>query len=321
MPGLSEVSQSVQEHADRFGNLVSPSATEPACPVCRSSRSVTFAVAVDNHYQWWDCRECGLRFSEPMESGGAGFYQAQWSYSPSIQRMTKRLSTTATVWEYRTILEYSAAAGSTLLDIGCGSGEFLFLAQQRYGYSVTGIDFNADAVEAAHSVFRLNVVHGTWPEAAASLPERSFDRVTMLHSLEHVADPLAAIRSATSALNTGGYLCLAVPAAHRRPALYFGDRDLPPHHLTLWSERSLAKAMESAGLKTAYLARRPLQAGDFLAAWQDRFPALRQPRVHRLYWGVFRRLLAAPVAGLRSLTPTVGCVVVGIGQRQTSRGA
>lgn len=283
------------------------------CPICGSADTAEFMQPLGSGYSWWHCHECDLRFSWPMWAGDSSYYQSVWSYAPEIYGPPKHLRTIAQTWEYRVALDYQSLIDGRLLDIGCGPGEFLYLARERYGYQVAGVDFNEEAVCLAQRLYGIeNVVCGSWPDAAGAIAGGAFDRVTMFHVVEHVDDPVGAIRSAALGLKPDGLLVVAVPAARRRPGLFNGMRDLPPHHLTLWTENSLVQAFQAAGLEPVWLARRPLLPNDFLNHWLDRFPPLRRPSLSRLLWTFGRRLLAPPVVFARALFPTEGCVIVGI---------
>jgi len=69
--------------------------------------------------------------------------------------------------------------------------------------------------------------------------------------LEHVPDPLAVLRAASSLLKAGGILAVGVPSAEAMSYRIFGDRWFhldPPRHLSIPSHRALKNAIESAGL-------------------------------------------------------------------------
>jgi len=256
-----------------------------------------------------------------MRSGDGEYYQSIWCYAPDfVAARPKRLRTIVRVWDYRVVVDYQPVPGGRLLDIGCGAGEFLYLARERYGYQVAGVDFNEEAVHLARTLYGIeNVVCGSWPAAAEAVAQGAFDRVTMFHVVEHLEDPVKAIRAAVTALRPGGLLAVAVPALQRRPALFAGLRDLPPHHLTLWSERSLIRIFEAAGLQTVWLVRAPFLPDNLIVHCQERCSLLRRSDVSRVVWVVGSRLLAPLVAVMRGLYPTVGYSIVGIARVPTLR--
>lgn len=141
------------------------------------------------------------------------------------------------------------AGGGRVLDVGCGNGGFLMLAQQA-GWQVEGLDFDAGAVQAARSR-GLEVHHG----GIEVLGKYSacFDVITLCHVIEHVHDPVATLRRLHALLKPGGVLWLDTPNLSSLGAVRFGPhwRDLdPPRHLVLFTPSSLKKSLVAAGFNS-----------------------------------------------------------------------
>ena len=133
-----------------------------------------------------------------------------------------------------------------LVDIGCGNGQFLGAAMQL-GWEAWGIDLDPKAVKTAQKT-GATVIQGVFPDTG--LPSAHFDIVTLSHVIEHVHDPLAALREAFRVLKPGGYLWLATPNMGSFGHARFGAdwRGLePPRHLVLFNNNSLEKALDGAG--------------------------------------------------------------------------
>jgi 2-polyprenyl-3-methyl-5-hydroxy-6-metoxy-1,4-benzoquinol methylase len=94
------------------------------------------------------------------------------------------------------------------LDIGCGRGYFL-LACREQGYKVEGIDISADVANYVRSNLKITVHVGEVRNV--TLPERTFDIITLWHSLEHTADPNVYIQNARKWLKDDGILVVDVP--------------------------------------------------------------------------------------------------------------
>jgi len=93
-----------------------------------------------------------------------------------------------------------------LLDVGCGSGQFLRLARER-GWDVIGTEIAGGPAQVARAA-DLPVRLGSL--TTVSLPECSFTIVTLWNVLDFVPDPVAEIRAAQRILAPGGLLVARV---------------------------------------------------------------------------------------------------------------
>lgn len=88
----------------------------------------------------------------------------------------------------------------------------------------------------------------------------SFDVVTLFEVVEHVAEPLELLRTATSLMSPGGTLIVSTPNRLGRPhppeAL-----DRPPHHVTRWTPATLSTAVGRAGFATREIGLSPGRIG------------------------------------------------------------
>ena len=145
-----------------------------------------------------------------------------------------------------------AHPGGLVLDVGCGTGEWL-LAMQGRGWNVEGIEFDEDAVAVARGL-GLEVRSGSLEQQ--HYPAESFDAVTLSHVIEHVPDPAATIAECSRVLKHGGKLVIATPNTASLSHRFFGRswRGLePPRHLSILSMQSLRRALEIAGFQGVVL--------------------------------------------------------------------
>ena len=99
--------------------------------------------------------------------------------------------------------------GRSLLDISCGEGRLVYLAQ-ALGLAATGMDFAIAGVEKG----RVQYPHSGWAVAdGEGLPvaEGSFDYVTHIGSLEHFANPPAGAVEIARVLKSSGLACVMLP--------------------------------------------------------------------------------------------------------------
>ncbi|HEY8158402.1 MAG TPA: class I SAM-dependent methyltransferase [Methylobacter sp.] len=139
-----------------------------------------------------------------------------------------------------------ALPGGRLLDVGCGTGEWLLSMRQR-GWQVEGIDFDENAVKVA--VQQGLLVHCNSLEQHG-FPDDYFDAVTFNHLIEHVPDPVQTLAECTRILKPGGKLVILTPnnASFTHRVFKQDWRGLePPRHLHIFSMLSMRRALAMAG--------------------------------------------------------------------------
>lgn len=142
----------------------------------------------------------------------------------------------------------SEKPGARLLDIGCGDGAFLETAA-RLGYAPEGMDADAAAVEVACRR-GFEVRRASLP--GSGLPKGDFEHITMNSVLEHLHDPVAALREVHGLLKPGGRVWLTQPNLGALGLAEFGIhwRGMePPRHLTLWETKDLAALLIRCGFE------------------------------------------------------------------------
>lgn len=144
-----------------------------------------------------------------------------------------------------------------VLELGTGAGG-MTQALSEIGCKVVGVEIDAAAAEQA-GAFADQVVVGdlTTLDLASELGEGRFDVLVFGDVLEHLPDPLAALRSTRSLLRPGGHVVVSVPnIAHGdvRLALLAGRFDyadlglLDATHLRFFTWASLRTLLRDAGL-------------------------------------------------------------------------
>jgi len=136
-----------------------------------------------------------------------------------------------------------------MLDVGCGSGSLLERFAER-GWETYGVDPSNSAVAAA-ARRGARVHQGTLRDQPWE--PGSFQLVTFEHSLEHIGDPIDALRRARELLAPGGLLLVIVPnwACWQR-RLLFRNRWFPldlPRHQQHFSPRALERLAGMLDLK------------------------------------------------------------------------
>jgi SAM-dependent methyltransferase len=145
----------------------------------------------------------------------------------------------------------------SLIDIGCGSGGFLMELRRRWGKRcrLAGIDLAApvsdDLVKAG-----IDLYIGSLERMR---PVRQFDLVTLNEVLEHVYNPVKALRAASGWLKNGGFLIGEVPhfnSPWRKIFPYYWQGFQIPRHLTHFDEKTMTMVLQAAGYEVRSMGNR-----------------------------------------------------------------
>jgi SAM-dependent methyltransferase len=143
-----------------------------------------------------------------------------------------------------------------LLDIGCGTGNFLAAARDA-GYGVTGIELDRNAARFARERLGLQrVLPLTISEFAEQHLEERFDVVTFFEVLEHQAAPVEFLQKVKACVRPGGVIALSVP--NRERWLTGPDvLDYPPNHFLRWNAAALKSFLSAQGFEILSIREQP----------------------------------------------------------------
>lgn len=229
------------------------------CPVCSSKSNLRYSISGNKiqtlihrllpdinpytsllpNYSLYKCSNCELEFSEPMNSGSNTFYD--WVCKSAYYYPPNR-------WEWSFVSDFIDENGlNSILDVGCGSGEFLSKLTTLDCDSY-GIDFNRDSINICKSK-GLNV-------SAASVEDLMqtsgavYEAITLFHVLEHVQNPLGLMLKLKTLLRRNGNIIVSVPSSPMSFEYdWFDPLNHPPHHLTRWNEKSMVILAKMLNLK------------------------------------------------------------------------
>jgi len=227
-------------------------------------------MKLGGEFHYSKCRNCGLLFINPMPGKEImdRHYPKDEYYSYSTID-TESFSTKARKLLYDLFFRpgnrnyllkcilfpmkiFSRSAhivkNTRLLDIGCGSGQFLHemksFGVQTYGVE-PGVFPDENSKQNGLDIFCGNLLDAQYPDAR-------FDIVTMNHVLEHVHNPREILCEIRRILKPGGRFIVAVPNTRSLAFRLFGKNWYQldtPRHLVMYSDHILASMLGQTGFK------------------------------------------------------------------------
>ncbi|OGS71587.1 MAG: methyltransferase [Flavobacteria bacterium RIFCSPLOWO2_12_FULL_35_11] len=144
------------------------------------------------------------------------------------------------------LLNSFKTADKNLLDVGCGTGDFLLTCKNN-GWKVTGVEPNAKAKIIAENKLAGEFASEIYSEIHHLKNDLQFDVITLWHVLEHVPNLDNYIATLKSRLKPEGILIVAVPNFKSYDANYYKQfwaaYDVP-RHLWHFSKKSIRLLFE-----------------------------------------------------------------------------
>jgi 2-polyprenyl-3-methyl-5-hydroxy-6-metoxy-1,4-benzoquinol methylase len=240
------------------------------------------------------CRSCRLVFADPLPSPDDKAETERLAYESDLlpevaeffRNCHRDFEEDAVIRGFRHALRWigQARRAGRMLDVGPGTGIFLHLASNEFGWQPYGIDICQESAEKARTEFDVTVEVGDF--LAHPYEPASFDAITMLDVLEHTLDPAAVLARAWELLAPGGVLYVAVPNQRCLMTIvldryiqlggpgrkFFLDRLYVPPHVYYFNPRALALALANAGFEIVGVTGGNVYLGRYRLAWWMRVP-------------------------------------------------
>ena len=214
------------------------------CPVCGSQETGQYLEK--DGLRLVRCAGCAMIYANPVpaEMASGRYYSiagSEYYLSPA-----KLESDYAMVrFERELKLFRRHCRRGAVLDVGCSSGAFLFQLLQRFPgeYEVLGTDISGPPLDYAESR-GIPVSRGNFLEQ--TFGGKAFDALTFWAVLEHLAEPAAFLRQASTVLKPGGLCFVLVPNMQSLAVRLLGRRYryIYPQHLNYFTKHTLAKLVE-----------------------------------------------------------------------------
>ena len=169
--------------------------------------------------------ESDLYFFSPMITGSENFYEKlqvfDWYYLEEKN-------------EYDYAKQFIKPS-DFVLEIGCGKGAF---ARKIHCQDYIGLEFSQKARDLAEKD-GITVLNESIQDHALNNPQK-YSVVCAFQVLEHISDIYTFIEASIECLKPGGILIYSVPSADSFISLLKNNiLNMPPHHVSWWSEKTL----------------------------------------------------------------------------------
>lgn len=237
------------------------------CPLCNSNIKL-FRAPRDSGGKTWHiyrCVSCEVAFLNPMLEGAEldSYYDSDY-YGPEHQRLHGAGESLIPLFRRaraKRIKKLIPPHGA-VLDVGCGRGIMLAILQ-REGFKCVGVERSETSARSA-KLAGVEVFAGDLQDVP--FERESFDMITYWQVLEHIENPLQALKRSFELLKPQGKLLLQVPNVDGFQSLLSRDHWFhldPPRHLWHFNARSLDYLAQKCGFSLLKRSHFSLEYGPF----------------------------------------------------------
>lgn len=226
------------------------------CPVCKSKTFGLLFKTKDYRlkltkdiFNIVKCRNCEFIFLNPRPSQDKflNFYPTDFHKNDRslLYKIIEPCFTLSLKNTIRTLKKYKEQG--KLLDIGCGNGSFI-LAMQKQGHDVWGVELNPEAQKYIPLSLKGRIFFKELQECG--FPDKTFDIITMFHSLEHVADLGSLFKEVRRIIKEKGIFYICVPNTDFFESRFFGSYYYNlevPRHFYFFNQKTLSKLLLKNG--------------------------------------------------------------------------
>ncbi|MBS1486076.1 MAG: class I SAM-dependent methyltransferase [Bacteroidetes bacterium] len=259
------------------------------CPVCNGTGFKSFIECEDylvthSKFTLQKCAACGFTLTNPQPSpADIGIYYESENYishTGGKKSLFDRAYTfvRSKMLKTKRILIEKNSTGRTILDIGCGTGDFLN-EMKKNGWASVGVEPSATARQKAQEK-DLRII-----ENIEGLDNTQYDIVTLWHVLEHLHSPDAQLKKIHQLLKNTGKLIVALPNLESYDANYYqaywAGYDVP-RHLWHFNKSTIRKILEANGFQLLQIA--PMKFDSFYVSLLSE--SYKNPNRNKLYQAI-----------------------------------
>lgn len=186
--------------------IISSESKKFYCKCCESKNYKTIAAL--RNISIVRCRKCNLTFVIKDKSNLSGSNEDYFNAYDLEKYVTYYQDFRNRLYKMHLLNIEKLVSKGPILDIGCAFGWFLKLARD-FGWEPFGIEPAEEVAKSARGTYGLNVTSGGIE--SLSHFNVNFQAITLWNVLEHVEDPMIALKSLHNKLTPEGLLVIAVP--------------------------------------------------------------------------------------------------------------
>ena len=229
-----------------------------ACNCCGSEDfTIAFEPGSAQRYQIVRCKRCDLMYVNPRPEDPehvviSRHIETEDTGPDDLEKLQRIGKEQLQVRDYdvtRKLLNSLYPRRGKLLEIGSGFG-FLLAAFKADGWDVQGVDPNRQACKFASQFNHIDARPGTLEEMAYD--NETFDVVVMNHVIEHLPDPLAALKEINRVVRHSGHVVIETARYDTLAFRLLGKRERSlscEGHVYFFTTDSLRRTYEAAGFQ------------------------------------------------------------------------
>lgn len=215
------------------------------CGLCGNSETVL--LFVENGFNTVRCKQCGMIYlnPRPAEEEIYSFYSEDY-FKSSLNMNELRI-----LINQKKKLRYiekniRMEKGDTILEVGCGLGYFLKVAN-GHGFKAEGVEISNFAAEYGKREFCLKIHQGKLEDP--HYQDESFKVVAVYNLLSHLYHPKLFLREANRILKKNGFLVMRVGDKGGFFEKFNQGHWSAPEHVFHYTRGTLSQILDESGFK------------------------------------------------------------------------
>jgi len=213
------------------------------------------SVRDNSNLKMLECDSCGLVFLSSFDHIKKGFYENSGMHGEEAVNVQSWIRQTDIDDERRFQFLQPVLPERSLLDFGCGTGNFLLKAESVVSRT-HGVELENRLT--CHYKEKDLIVYRSLSEIPEKFRHGGYDIITAFHVLEHIVDPKSILTELSQILTDDGQVIVEVPSSDDALLTVYNNEAFCDFtywscHLFLFNAKTLGKLAAQAGLKTNYI--------------------------------------------------------------------